>query len=101
MSVLSIECRGFESHLRQLIFLWKSDLPWVCRVALPCCLFDLACYFLPSFSSLIKTIMYVDISKTTLYVNKYIHCTHKPDPWQRSGLPSAGEGREPHQVAGS
>ena len=26
-------------------------------VALPCCLFDLACYFLPSFSSLIKTCM--------------------------------------------
>ena len=28
---------------------------WVCCVALPCCLFDLACFFLPSFSSLIKT----------------------------------------------
>ena len=27
----------------------------VCCVALPCCLFDLACFFLPSFSSLIKT----------------------------------------------
>ena len=26
-------------------------------VALPCCLFDLACFFLPSFSSLIKTCM--------------------------------------------
>ena len=41
---------GFESHLRQLIFLRKSDG----LVALPCCLFDLACFFLPSFSSLIK-----------------------------------------------
>ena len=29
-------------------------LPWVCCVALPC-LFDLACFFRPSFSSLIKT----------------------------------------------
>ena len=27
----------------------------VCCVALLCCLFDLACFFLPSFSSLIKT----------------------------------------------
>ena len=26
----------------------------MCYVALPCCLFDLACFFLPSFSSLIK-----------------------------------------------
>ena len=27
----------------------------VCCVALPCCLFDLACFFLSSFSSLIET----------------------------------------------
>ena len=27
----------------------------LCCVALPCCLFDLVCFFLPSFSSLIKT----------------------------------------------
>ena len=32
---------------------------WVCCVALPCCLFDLACFFLPSFSSLIKTCIYM------------------------------------------
>ena len=31
----------FESHPRQL--------PWVYRVALLCCLFDLACVFLPYF----------------------------------------------------
>ena len=43
-------------YLRQLIFLRRSD--WVCCVALPCCLFDLACFFLPSFSSLIKTCTY-------------------------------------------
>ena len=28
-------------------------------VAFPCCLFDLACFFLPFFSSLIKTCMYM------------------------------------------
>ena len=33
-------------------------LPWVYCVALPCCLFDLACFFLPSFTSLIKTCTY-------------------------------------------
>ena len=32
----------------------ENWLPWVCCVALPCCLFDLACFFLPFFSSLIK-----------------------------------------------
>ena len=48
-----IECRGFESHLRQLIFSRKSDCLG-CAVLL--CLdrlFDLACFFLSSFSSLI------------------------------------------------
>ena len=35
--------------------LWKSDcLGCTCCVALHCCLFDLACFFLPSFSPLIK-----------------------------------------------
>ena len=36
-------------------FSQEKLLPWVCCVALHCCLFDLACFFLPSFSSLIKT----------------------------------------------
>ena len=27
----------------------EARLPWVCCVTLPCCLFDLACLFLPSF----------------------------------------------------
>ena len=40
------------SHQRQLIFLRKSDLP--CLVSL----FDLACFFLSSFSSLINN-MYI------------------------------------------
>ena len=43
-----VECRGFGSHPRQLIFLWKSDCLG-CVVALLCCLYDLACFFLPSF----------------------------------------------------
>ena len=34
----------------------EIDLPWVCCVALLCCLFDLACFFLPS-SSLINMYM--------------------------------------------
>ena len=37
---------------------WCTGDSWVCCVALPCCLFDLACFFLPSFSSLIKTCIY-------------------------------------------
>ena len=48
-----VECRGFESHLRQLIFLRKSDcLRCAVLLCLNCCLFDLACFFLPSFSHL-------------------------------------------------
>ena len=39
---------------------------WMCCVALPCCLFDLACFFSPSFSSLIN-MWYI------LYVPVYIH----------------------------
>ena len=42
----------------QLIFLRKIDCLG-CVVALACCLFDLACFFLPSFSSLIETYMYI------------------------------------------
>ena len=46
-----VHVHGFESHLRKLIFLGKvTALVWC--VALPCCLFDLACFFL---SSIIKT----------------------------------------------
>ena len=40
----------------QLIFLRKSDcLGCTVLLCLVVCLFDLACFFLPSFSSLIKT----------------------------------------------
>ena len=56
----SVECRGFESHPRQLIFLRKSDCLGCAVLLCLVCLFDLGCFFLPSFSSLIKTC----ISKT-------------------------------------
>ena len=73
------ECREFESHSRQLIFLGKSDhLGCAMLLCLNCCLFDLACFFLlslkhvhclvclfdlacfflPFFSSLTKTCIY-------------------------------------------
>ena len=48
------ECRGFKSHLRQLILLRKSDCLGCAVLLCLVCLFDLACFFLPSFSSLIK-----------------------------------------------
>ena len=48
-----VECRGFESHPRQLIFLRKSDCLW-CAVLLcfVICLTLLASFFLPSHLSL-------------------------------------------------
>ena len=49
----SIECRGFESHLRQLIFSRKSACLGCAVLLCLVCLFDLACFFLSSFSSLI------------------------------------------------
>ena len=60
-----IECRVFESHPMQLIFLWKSDCLGCAVLLCLVCLFDLACFFLPSFSSLIKN-MYA-------YVHEYMH----------------------------
>ena len=52
MYTWSVECRGFESHPRQLIFLRKSDClgcaVWLCLVV---CLILLASCFLPSLIS--------------------------------------------------
>ena len=56
----SIECRRFESHPRQLIFLRKSDCLGCAVLLCLVCLFDLACFFLSSFSSLIKN-MYIHV----------------------------------------
>ena len=44
-----------ESHPRQLIFLRKSDCLGCAVLLCLVCLFDLACFFLSSLSSLIKT----------------------------------------------
>ena len=52
-SVWSVECRGFESHLRQLIFLRKSDcLGCAVLLCLVVCLTSFASFSL--LSSLIK-----------------------------------------------
>ena len=65
LSRINVHVR-FESHRRQLIFLRKVDCLGVlcCFALLPCCLFDLACFFLPSFSSLIKTCIYITYKRT-------------------------------------
>ena len=42
-------CRGFESHLRQLIFSRKSDCLGCAVLLCLVCLFDLACFFLSFF----------------------------------------------------
>ena len=46
-------CR--HMYTRQLIFLRKNDCLGCAVLLCLVCLFDLACFFLPSFSSLIKT----------------------------------------------
>ena len=49
----------FESHLRQLIFSRKSDCLGCAVLLCLVCLFDLACFFLSSFSSLKNMYMYI------------------------------------------
>ena len=65
-----MECRGFESHPRQLIILRKSDCLGCAVLLCLVCLFDLACFFLSSFSSLIKNtyIMCMCMHALVLYV---------------------------------
>ena len=62
-SVKSVEYHGFESHPRQLIFLRKSDCLGCAVLLCLVCLFDLACFFLPS-SSL-----------KHVHVHVYMRCT--------------------------
>ena len=50
---IHVHVYGFESHLRQLIFSRKSDCLGCAVLLFLVCLFDLACFFLSSFSSLI------------------------------------------------
>ena len=47
------KARYMESHLRQLIFSRKSDCLGYAVLLCLVCLFDLACFFFSSFSSLI------------------------------------------------
>ena len=59
---ICIECRGFESHLRQLIFLGKvTALGVLCCFALFVCLTLLASFFLPShlsFKNMYRHVVY-------------------------------------------
>ena len=51
--------------------------PWVCCVALLCCLFDLACFFLLPSASLINTYMYMSppqFSRLGMQVSLAIIC---------------------------
>ena len=66
-----MECRGFESHPRQLIFSRKSDCLGCAVLLCLVCLFDLACFFLSSFSSLIKH-MY-KLVRLVLYTSCSLH----------------------------
>ena len=68
-SVKSVECCGFESHSRQLIFLWKSDCLGCAVLLYFVCLTLLASLFLPSVS-LINMYMYMYIH-VCMYI--YIH----------------------------
>ena len=72
------------SHPRQLIFLWKSDYMCLgCSVllCLNCCLFDLACFFLPSFFiSLINMYMYMWYTCTCIIYTLYMYYAHFPLP---------------------
>ena len=74
-SVWSIECRGFESYPRQLIFLRKSAV-LLCLV----CLFDLACFFL---SSLIKNMYMYNVmytcSTTQFFQKAVLQCASESD----------------------
>ena len=60
-----IECHGFESHLRQLIFSRKSDCLGCAVFALFVCLTLLASFFLPSHLSFKN--MYIHVYTQWLY----------------------------------
>ena len=64
------EYHGFESHPRQLIFPRKIDCLGCALLLCLVCLFDLACFFLPFFSSLIKACtVYIIIQDINLSVS--------------------------------
>ena len=58
-TLIVVHCRGFESHPRRLIFLRKvTALGVLCWLS---CLYDLACFFLPSASPLTCIYIYIYI----------------------------------------
>ena len=65
----SVECRGFESYPRQLIFLRKECL--LCCFALFVCLTLLASFFLPSHFSLKHMYMYTCKLESGLWTRDY------------------------------
>ena len=69
--VRSIECRGFESHLRRIFFLGKVSLGCAVLLCLVC-LFALACFFLSSFSHLSLN-MYI-VAHTLACIHTYTLC---------------------------
>ena len=73
---LCLECRVSWVRVPPEVvhfFLGKVTALGVCYVALPCCLFDLACFFLPSFSSLIKTCIMIVIIVYDIIMYYNIH----------------------------
>ena len=79
-SVSSVECRGFESHPRQLIFLRKSDcLGCAVLLCLVVRLTLLASFFLPSHLSLkheqVYSIHVYTMCNAHVHVKVFIYCT--------------------------
>ena len=53
--VIMLEVKVYPLQINVYMYMYVEHsivYTWVCCVALPCCLFDLACFFLPSFSRL-------------------------------------------------
>ena len=75
-----VKWHGFESHPRQLIFIWKSDC--LGCVVLLCCLYDLAFFFL----HLSLTCMWSERTVYSIHVNVFItahvHFTTKATVWR-------------------
>ena len=67
---ISVECRGFESHPRQLIFLRNSDCLGCAVLLCLVCLTLLASFFLPSHLSL-KHVHIINPSITQRYLSRY------------------------------
>ena len=80
--VLCLECRGFESHPRQLVFLRKSDCLGCAVLLCLICLTLLASFFLPSHLSLKHVHNYV------IYMYMYLYQQYN------RGLGLVGDGQD-------